>query len=90
MACASALQVTHRETLADIMDQTKAAVTVRGQYFEKGKKVPEGEQRLFLLIEGNKEENVRKARMIIRRLIEESTEKVLRRDQPALGRYSVL
>lgn len=73
-------QVTHRETLADIMEATKAAVTVRGQFFEKGKKIPEDQQRLFLLIEANKEEHVRKAKMLIRRIIEEATEKVLKRD----------
>lgn len=44
-------QITHRETMADITEQTGAAVVTRGIFIAPGQKVPEGERKLGLLIQ---------------------------------------
>ncbi|KAG2501578.1 hypothetical protein HYH03_000083 [Edaphochlamys debaryana] len=49
-----------------------------------------GERKLFLLIEGPTEGHVKKAKAEIKKILEETTEKVMRRDAPAAGRYSVM
>lgn len=81
--------MTHRQTIQDIGEQLGAAVVVKGRYFKPGAPVPEGERRLYLQIEGPTPDIVRKAKAEIKRLVEESTEKALRREAPA-GRYSIL
>ena len=45
------LQITHRETMADVTEQTGAAVVTRGIFIPSGQKVPEGERKLGLLIQ---------------------------------------
>lgn len=55
-----------------------------------GKPVPEGERKIFLLIEGPTETSVKRAKQELKRILEETTEKVMRRDAPAAGRYSVM
>jgi ATP-dependent RNA helicase DDX46/PRP5 len=86
----AARQVTHRETLASVTELTGAAVTTRGYFVNPGKPAPEGERKLYLLIEGPTESCVRKAKAELKRILEETTEKVMRRDQPSGGRYSVM
>ncbi len=49
-----------------------------------------GERKLYLLIEGPTEGHVKKAKAEIKKIIEETTEKVMRRDAPAAGRYSIM
>lgn len=49
--CCSPLQITHRETMADVTEQTGAAVVTRGIFIPSGQKVPEGERKLGLLIQ---------------------------------------
>lgn len=49
-----------------------------------------GERKLFLLIEGPTEQHVKKAKAEIKKILEETTEKIMRRDAPAAGRYSVM
>jgi ATP-dependent RNA helicase DDX46/PRP5 len=51
---------------------------------------PEGERKLFLLIEAPTEGQVRRAKQEIRRVIEEHVEKAMRRDTGAGGRYSIM
>eukprot|EP00201_Polytomella_parva_P006818 CAMPEP_0175072668 /NCGR_PEP_ID=MMETSP0052_2-20121109/20051_1 /TAXON_ID=51329 ORGANISM="Polytomella parva, Strain SAG 63-3" /NCGR_SAMPLE_ID=MMETSP0052_2 /ASSEMBLY_ACC=CAM_ASM_000194 /LENGTH=135 /DNA_ID=CAMNT_0016340225 /DNA_START=1 /DNA_END=408 /DNA_ORIENTATION=- len=84
-------KVTHRQTLAGVTELTGAAITVRGTYVEPGKAPPDGDRKLFLLIEGPSEQAVRQAKAEIKRVVEECAEKALRRDVPtAGGRYSVM
>ena len=51
---------------------------------------PAGERKLFLLIEGPNEGAVKRAKAEVKRILEETTEKVMRRDAPAAGRYNVV
>jgi len=84
-------KVTHKDALSQISEMTGAAITTRGQYFRPGTTPPAGEKKLYLLIEGPTELSVKRAKQEIKRVIEETTEKVMRRDAPAgPGRYSVL
>lgn len=85
-------QVTHRETLADINEQTGAAIIVRGIFAERGRPPPEGERKLYLLIEGPNEQCVKRARSELKRILEEATEKALRRDGAPLmpGKYNIV
>ena len=84
------MQVTHKDSMAAINELTGAAVTTKGRYYKAGTQLPEGEQRLFLLIEGPTELSVKKAKDEIKRILEETTEKVFRRDGPSTGRYSIM
>ena len=66
-----------------INEMTGAAVTTKGFYVPPGRQPPEGERRLYLLIEGPTENSVRKAKAEIKRILEEYTEKAMRRDAPS-------
>jgi ATP-dependent RNA helicase DDX46/PRP5 len=57
-----------------------------------GAQPPEGERKLYLLIEGPTEAKVRQAKQEIRRVIEELVEKAMRRDVGAAGsrRYNIM
>jgi ATP-dependent RNA helicase DDX46/PRP5 len=57
-----------------------------------GAQPPEGERKLFLLIEAPTEAMVKRAKQEIRRVIEELVEKAMRRDvgAGARGRYNIM
>jgi ATP-dependent RNA helicase DDX46/PRP5 len=57
-----------------------------------GAQPPEGERKLYLLIEGPTEAMVRRAKQEIRRVIEELVEKAMRKDIGAAGsrRYNIV
>lgn len=61
-------------------------------FVHTGAQPPEGERKLFLLIEAPTEAMVRRAKQEIRRVIEELVEKAMRRDVGAgqRGRYNVM
>ncbi len=50
-AACCALQIMHRETVRDVADLTGAAITTRGVYVPPGHRLPEGERKLYLLIQ---------------------------------------
>ena len=77
-------QVTHRDSMAMLNELTGAAVTTKGTFVPPGKPVPEGERKLYLLIEGPTEGTVKKAKAEIKRIIQEMTEKAMRRDNQSL------
>jgi len=77
-------KITHRDTINAIGEQFSAAVVVRGRYFKPGTQVPEGERKLHLIIEGPSMDVVKKAKAEIKKILEESTEKAMRREAPAL------
>jgi ATP-dependent RNA helicase DDX46/PRP5 len=77
-------KITHRDTINAIGEQFSAAVVVRGRYFKPGTQVPEGERKLYLIIEGSSMDIVKKAKAEIKKILEESTEKAMRREAPAL------
>ena len=76
--------------MRDIGESIGAAVITKGRYTKPGAPVPEGERKLYLHIEGPTPDIERKAKAEIKRLLEESTEKAMRREAPAAGRYSLM
>ncbi|BDA49746.1 DEAD-box ATP-dependent RNA helicase 42 [Coccomyxa sp. Obi] len=84
-------KVTHRDTIAQLNELTGAAVTTKGVYVPPRTEVPEGERKLFLLIEGPTEAKVREAKAEIKRILEEYTEKAMKRDAaPQTGKYTIM
>ena len=83
-------QVTHRETITNIAELTGAAVITKGVFVPPGRNPPEGERKIYLLIEGPTETAVKRAKQELKKVLEETTEKVMRRDAPAAGKYSVM
>ncbi len=83
------IQVTHRETIGNISELTGAAIITKGIFVQPGKAPPEGERKIYLLIEGPTEASVKKAKQELKKVLEETTEKVMRRDAPAAGRYTI-
>ena len=81
--------MTHRDTIADLNERTGAAVTTKGFYQLPGTSLPEGERKIYLHIEGPTEQSVKECKREIKRILEETTERALRRDGPAGGRYNV-
>ena len=77
-------RATHRETLRTLGEQFGSAVVVRGRYVKPGTVLPEGERKLYLQIEGPSADIVKKTKSEIKRILEESTEKAMRREAPAL------
>ena len=84
------LQITHRETIREINEQLGAALVVKGRYYKAGERVPEGERKLYLHITGPTPDIVRRAKGDVKRILEESTEKAMRKEAPAAGRYNVM
>jgi len=59
------VQITHRETIAQINELTGAAMTTKGFFYEKNQPVPEGERKLYLVIEGPTEVSVKRAKVCL-------------------------
>ena len=63
-------KVTHKDSLAQIQEDTDAAITTKGQYYPPGKIAPPGERKLYLLIEAPTERGVKEAKSKIKEIIE--------------------
>lgn len=81
-------KVTQRMSLDDIAERTGVNVISRGVYVEPGKPLKAGERKLYLLLEGTSEMQVRQARLEIQRLLDEETLKL--GSSIATGRYAVV
>lgn len=83
-------KVTHRNILDEVTENTGTNIISRGSYIAPGKKPEVGERRLYLLIEGPTEMQVKQAKLEIARQLEEET---LRQGAGQLGfggRYNVI
>ena len=84
-------KVTHKNALDDVSEQTGVAIISRGAYVPPGKKLEPGERRLFLLLEGNTDLQVRQAKLEILRLLDEETMRLgAAGNASSFGRYAVL
>jgi len=63
-------KVTQKDTLAQIMDHTGAAVTAKGQYAPPGRPLAPGDRKLYLLIEGPTERVVKEGKSYVKNIIE--------------------
>lgn len=85
-------KVTSKEALAQISEYSEAGITVRGTYYAPGKKIDDGDRKLYLAIESTQELRVQKAKVEITRLLKEE---LLKLQTSAIqhinkGRYKVL
>jgi ATP-dependent RNA helicase DDX46/PRP5 len=76
--------------LDDVIERTGVAIISRGSFVPPGRKLEVGERKLFLLIEGPTEMQVRQAKMEITRMLEEETLRIGASGQTSFGRYSVI
>ncbi|KAK1281978.1 DEAD-box ATP-dependent RNA helicase 42 [Acorus calamus] len=84
-------RVTHKETLGPISEWTGAAITTRGQYYPPGRICGPGERKLYLFFEGPTEISVRRAKVEVKRVLEDITTQSLSLPGAAQpGKYSVL
>merc|ERR1712113_413133 len=74
-------RITHKETLKNIADISDVLITIRGKHFGPFEDVSKGEKKLYLLLEGSTDYAVNHAKQLIRQIIEEQTEKALRKDE---------
>ena len=83
--------MTHKNALDDISEQTGVAIIARGSYIPPGKKLEIGERRLYLLLEGNTDLQVRQAKLEILRMLDEETLRLgASGNASSFGRYAVL
>lgn len=68
-------KVTRKDALQSIIEFTGCAITAMGMHVPVGRKAPEGERKLYLLIESEDEFNVRYARKEVLREINEAAAK---------------
>ena len=84
-------RVTSREALAQISEYSDAGLTVRGTYYDPKVKIPEGERKLYIAIEGSTELSVSKAYREILRILKDELTKLKNSNQPMnKGRYKVV
>lgn len=81
-------KVTHRLCLDDIAERTGVNVISRGAYMEPGKPLKLGERKLYLLLEGTSEMQVKQAKLEILRVLDEETLKL--GASISMGRYAVV
>lgn len=84
-------KVTSREAIGNITDFSEADIQIRGVYYPPGKEPGEGDERkLFLLITGQTELSVQKAKGEITRIIKEEFTRLQTSYQaPKVGRFKV-
>ena len=87
-------KATHKTTVDTVQDSTGAAIISKGVFVERGAAPPPGERKMYLLIQAQSADAVRAAKAQLKAVIEESTEKALRRETgaagPSVGKYTVL
>ncbi|KAL6869249.1 pre-mRNA processing RNA-helicase [Amphichorda felina] len=84
--------VTNRTNVAKILEATGTSITTKGNFYPPGKEVPpNGEPKLYILIEGDTEVVVSSALTELTRLLREGTIAAADADSraPASGRYTV-
>jgi ATP-dependent RNA helicase DDX46/PRP5 len=81
-------KVTHKDALSAITEWTGAAITTKGVYVPLGRNPPPGERKLHLLIEGPDQNAIKKAKVEIKRILEEACQFAV--PEKFSGRYSVL
>ncbi|KAJ3310845.1 pre-mRNA processing RNA-helicase [Boothiomyces sp. JEL0838] len=87
------MKVTSKETVNRIINDTGCAITVRGEYVQKGKRPRPGVRKLFLFIEADNQWCIDRAKAEIKAvLIETEAEDMAESGQTGttIGRYTVL
>ena len=66
-----------------------AAIIIRGQYYAPGQPVTHDDTKLHPLIDGPTLQVVKHAKALIKEIIEDKTEKSMRREAGAMGRFQI-
>ncbi|GAU49328.1 hypothetical protein TSUD_136430 [Trifolium subterraneum] len=66
-----------KETLGTISEWTGAAITTRGHYFPPAKVAGPGDRKLYLFIEDPSEQSVKRAKVELKRVLEDITNQAL-------------
>ena len=82
-------KVTQRDFLGMIHDLTNCNVSIRGSFFEPGKKVPLGQRKLYLHIQGENKYDVGNAYREVRRVLEENARYSMNSVSGHTGKYTV-
>lgn len=80
-------KVTHKDALASITEFTGCGVTAKGQFCAPGRNPPPGQRKLYLFIEGNSLDEVKRAKIEIKRILDDA---VLTAHPDKAGRYTVV
>jgi ATP-dependent RNA helicase DDX46/PRP5 len=81
--------VTHKDSLAQIQEDTDAAITTKGQYYPPGKIAPPGERKLYLLIEAPTERGVQNGKQKLKETIEAEVNRQALPGGFTVGKYKV-
>lgn len=85
--------VTNRTNVAKILEATGTSITTKGVHYDKGKEPGEGDQpKLYILVEGDTENQVKSAMSELTRLLKEGMIQAQEAENraPTGGRYSVI
>ena len=83
------LRVLQRDTIQTTQDFTNTAIISKGIHIPHGRKPKEGEQKLYLLIQGSTAINVKRAKADLLRVLEEVTMEVGFDKSMIAGKYTV-
>jgi ATP-dependent RNA helicase DDX46/PRP5 len=81
-------KVIQQSGIASITEITGCGITTKGTFVAPGRQPPPGQRKLFLFIEGNTVDEVKKAKFEIKRMLDEACQ-TCRPDQQTYGKYSV-
>ncbi|KAK9453701.1 P-loop containing nucleoside triphosphate hydrolase protein [Dipodascopsis uninucleata] len=83
--------VTNRTNIAKILESTGTSITNKGTYYPPGRSVPpNGEPKLYILVEGQTETDVSDAMHELKRLLAEAAAAAAESDSRSTGRYTVV
>ena len=86
---AARFKVLQRDSLVAIQEWTKVAITTKGAYYPPGRNPPAGERKLYFLIEGESEANVKAARKELRRALDEHAAIAAPAEESKYGKYRI-
>eukprot|EP01126_Amoeba_proteus_P000006 TRINITY_DN0_c0_g1_i8.p1 TRINITY_DN0_c0_g1~~TRINITY_DN0_c0_g1_i8.p1 ORF type:complete len:479 (+),score=131.16 TRINITY_DN0_c0_g1_i8:1593-3029(+) len=82
-------KVTQKDAIEAITELTGCGITTKGLYIPPGRNPPPGIRKIYLFIEGTSAEDVRKAKLEIKRILDEAVV-TCRPDSNTYGKYSVV
>ncbi|KAK9371119.1 P-loop containing nucleoside triphosphate hydrolase protein [Lipomyces kononenkoae] len=83
--------VTNRTNIAKVLESTGTSITTKGTFYPPGKvPPPNGEPKLYILVEGQTEVDVSSAMHELKRLLAEGTVAAAESESRSTGRYTVV
>ncbi|KAK9466671.1 P-loop containing nucleoside triphosphate hydrolase protein [Lipomyces arxii] len=83
--------VTNRTNIAKVLESTGTSITTKGNFYAAGKvPPPDGEPKLYILVEGQTEVDVSSAMHELKRLLAEAAASAAETETRSTGRYTVV